>query len=76
VENAPNHDVGRIKLEIFPLVQYSINCYYQALSLDEDFRESRFHAALMLEKIFNFHKALEQLTILVEKLADDKTVWI
>ena len=30
----------------------------------------------MLEKIFNFHEAVKQLTTMVEKLSDDKTVWI
>jgi len=30
----------------------------------------------MLEKIYNFHEALKQLTIMVELLPSDKTVWI
>ena len=76
IDNAPNLDLGRIKLEIFPIVSYAISCYYEALNKDNDFKESRFHAALMLEKIYNFHEALKQLTIMVNLLPDDKTVWI
>ena len=30
----------------------------------------------MLEKIYNFHEALKQLSIMVNLLPDDKTVWI
>lgn len=30
----------------------------------------------MLEKIYNFHEALKQLSIMVDLLPDDKTVWI
>ena len=76
IANAPNHELSRIKLEIFPIVQQAIKCYYQALNEDEHFKESRFHAAIMLEKIYNFHEALKQLSIMVDLLHDDKTVWI
>lgn len=46
--NAPNQEISRIKLEIFPLVFRAIKCYYMSLKQDETFLESRFHAALML----------------------------
>ena len=59
-----------------PIVQKAIKCYYEALNVDETFKESRFHAALMLEKIYNYNEALRQLDIMVEILRDDKTVWI
>ena len=45
--NAPNQEMSRIKLEIFPLVLRAIKCYSKALSRDENFMESRFHTALM-----------------------------
>ena len=63
-------------MEIFPLVQLAIKCYLEALNQDENFLESRFHAALMLQKVYNFHESLKQLTIMIHKLPLDKTVWI
>jgi len=59
-----------------PIVQKAIKCFYEALNVDETYKESRFHAAIMLEKIYNYNEALRQLTIMVELLPDDKTVWI
>ena len=53
-------------MEIFPLVQRAIKCYMEALSQDETFLESRFHAALMLQKIYNFQDSMKQLTIMTE----------
>ena len=63
-------------MQIWPTVQKAIRCYFEALSKDENFLESRFHAALMLQKIYNFQESLKQLTFMVEARSEDKTVWI
>ena len=56
--NAPSHEMRKIKEKIMPIVQKAIKCYYEALNVDETFKEARFHAALMLEKIYNYNEAL------------------
>jgi tetratricopeptide (TPR) repeat protein len=68
--------MSRVRLEIFPLVKKAIRCYFEALHLDESFIESRFHAALNLQKIYNFQESLKQLTMMIEVKPDDKIIWI
>ena len=48
VASAPNQEIGRVKLKIYPILQRAIKCYFEAMNQDESFLESRFHAALML----------------------------
>ena len=45
---APNQEIGRILVEIYPIVSLAIKCYFQAMNEDANFLSSRFHAALML----------------------------
>lgn len=63
-------------VKIYPIIQRAIRCYFEAMNEDSNFLSSRFHAALMLQKICNYSEALKQLGILVEVLPDDKTIWI
>ena len=48
IASAPNQESGRVKMVIYPIVQRAIKCYYEAMNQDENFLQSRFHAALML----------------------------
>ena len=65
-----------VKAKIFPLAKLSIKHYLDALQVDENFVESRFHAALMMQKIYSFTDALKQLAKVIEMRGEDKTVWI
>ena len=65
-----------VKAKIFPLAKLSIKHYLDALQVDEKFVESRFHAALMMQKIYSFTDALKQLAKVIEMRGEDKTVWI
>lgn len=58
------------------MVLRAIKCYYEALNHDENFLESRFHAAQMQQKVYLFHEALKQLSIMVERMPNDKSVRI
>ena len=40
--------------------------------MDEKFVESRFHASLMMQKIYNFTDALKQLAKVIEIRENDK----
>lgn len=58
------------------LVSKAIECFGDALVCDNDFISSKFHQGLMFRRTGNFNEAIRQFTRVMEKLPDDKTVYI
>lgn len=58
------------------LIDRAIEMYEQALEIADNFISSRFHLGLMHHKIQSYQKALQCFSIVLEKLPDDKTVYI
>ena len=58
------------------LLGKAIEMYMQALALSENFISSRFHLGLMYHKINDFQKSLKCFSNVLEKLPEDKTVFI
>lgn len=50
--------------------------YKQALTLSENFISSRFHLGLMYHRTNQFHKSLKCFSNVLEKLPEDKSVFI
>ena len=76
IEREEEPDKDEIFYLISPILQQSIVCYKAAIDRDEKFVESRFHAALIMKKIYNFRNALEYLTIVLQEKPQQKQVWV
>ena len=64
------------KRQDLSLQEKAIEMYKQALLLSENFISSRFHLGQMYHRTNQFHKALKCYSNVLQKLPEDKTVYI
>lgn len=75
-EGKATHIMENEKREDADLQEMAIEMYQKSLELSENFISSRFHLGLMFHRTNKFHQALKCFSAVLNKLPDDKTVYI